>query len=70
MIFVLIEFSLTFPVLNDFLPNLPGCLIASGFALSASTLIMGYLSESDFFFFFWIRCSQPSSRLSMDLDKS
>ena len=51
MIFVLIEFSLTFPVLNDFLPNLPGCLIASGFALSASTLIMGYLSESDFFFF-------------------
>lgn len=69
MIFVLIEFSLTFPVLNDFLPNLPRCLIASGFALSASTLIMGYLSESDFFFF-WIRRSQPSSRLSMDLDKS
>ena len=50
MIFVLIEFSLTFPVLNDFLPNLPGCLIASGFSLRASTLIMGYLSGSDFFF--------------------
>lgn len=69
MIFVLIEFSLTFPVLNDFLPNLPGCLIASGFSLSASTLIMGFLSGSDFLFLYH-RHSQPSSRLSMDLDKS
>lgn len=53
MIFVLIEFSLTFPVLNDFLPNLPGCLIASGFALSASTLIMGRQDQTFFFFFLY-----------------
>lgn len=51
MIFILIEFSLTFHVVNDFLPNLPGCLIVRSSAISGSRFIMCYLSGPYHFFF-------------------
>jgi hypothetical protein len=44
MVFVLIELSLTLHGVNDPLPNLLGCLIGEGSAISGLRFIMCYLS--------------------------